>query len=147
VPCQNSHTGSELVLLFLLRGSVVLADQAVDDLSAPDASSHVNRLAGLVQRRSLFPRLVRPMTVVMPRILGKDPPEVSFAVDHQVVEALAAQRSHISFRERVRPGRPDRRLDDPHAGTGKHVIEDGRELAVAIADQEPEPVGAFTEVH
>jgi hypothetical protein len=90
VPCQNSHTGSELVLLFLLRGSVVLADQAVDDLSAPDAGSHVNRLAGLVQRRSLFPRLVRPMTVVMPRILGKDPPEVSFAVDQQVVEALAA---------------------------------------------------------
>src|SRR6266516_6815265 len=90
-----------------LGRSPVLVDQAVDDLSAPDPGSHVNRLAGLVQRRSLFPRLVRPMTVVMPRILGQDPPEVSFAVDQQVVEALASQSSHISFRERVRPGRPD----------------------------------------
>jgi hypothetical protein len=47
-------------------------------------------LAGLVQRRSLFPRLVRPMTVVVPKVLDQDPPEVLFAIDHQVVEALAA---------------------------------------------------------
>jgi hypothetical protein len=42
-----------------------------------------------MQRRSLFARLVRAMFVVMPRVLGEDPPEVSFAVDEQVVEALA----------------------------------------------------------
>jgi hypothetical protein len=29
------------------------------------------------------------MFVVMPGVLGEDPPEVSFAVDEQVVEALA----------------------------------------------------------
>ena len=69
--------------------SPILVDQPVDDLPAPDPAGHADRLAGLMQRRSLFPRLVRAMFVVMPRVLGEDPPEVSFAVDEQVVEALA----------------------------------------------------------
>ena len=30
---------------------------------------------------------------------------------------------------------------------GEHLVERRRELAVAIADQEPEPGGAFAEVH
>ena len=38
--------------------SAVLADQAVDDLSAFDPRGNVDRLAGLVQRRSLSARLV-----------------------------------------------------------------------------------------
>ena len=45
---------------------VVLVDQAVDDVGALDPGGHIDRLGGLVQRRSLFPRLVWPMTVVMP---------------------------------------------------------------------------------
>jgi hypothetical protein len=53
----------------------------MDDLPALDPGSHIDRLTGLVQRRSLFPRLVRPMLVVVPRVLGQDPPEVPFAVD------------------------------------------------------------------
>jgi len=61
--------------------SPVLADQALDDAGALDAGGHTGRLAGFVQRRSLFPRLVRPMLVVVPRILGQDLPEVPFAVD------------------------------------------------------------------
>jgi hypothetical protein len=36
--------------------SPVLADQAVAGLSALDPGGHVDRLAGLVQRRSLLPR-------------------------------------------------------------------------------------------
>ena len=47
--------------------SPVLADQAVDDVPVPDPGGHIDRLAGLVQRRSLFPRLVRPMLVVATR--------------------------------------------------------------------------------
>jgi len=42
----------------------------------------------------------------------------------------------MPFREGVRSGRPDWRLDDPHASTGEHVIDGGRELAVAVADEE-----------
>jgi hypothetical protein len=55
-----------------------------------DPGGHIDRLAGLVQRRPLFPRLVRPMHVVVLRLLGQDPPEVPFAADQQVVEAFAA---------------------------------------------------------
>jgi hypothetical protein len=69
--------------------SPVLADQAVDDLRAFDPRGNVDRLAGLVQRRSLFARLVGPVLVVMLRVLGQDPPEVPFAVNQQVVQALA----------------------------------------------------------
>jgi hypothetical protein len=103
VPCQNSRTVSKLVFLRSLSCSVVLVDQAVDDLPARDPGSHINRLTGLVQRRSLFLRLVRPMIVVVSRVLGQDPPEVPFAVDQQVIEALAPQRSHVSLRKRIRP--------------------------------------------
>ena len=69
--------------------SPILVDQAVDDLPAPNPAAHVDRLAGVMQRRSLFARLVGAMFVVMPRILGQDPPEVPFTVDQQVVQALA----------------------------------------------------------
>ncbi len=59
------------------------------DLPALDPGSHIDQLTGLVQRRSLFPRLVGPMLIVVPRVLGEDLPQVPFAVDKQVVEALA----------------------------------------------------------
>jgi hypothetical protein len=35
--------------------SSVFADQALDDVGALDPGGHIDRLAGLVQRRSLFP--------------------------------------------------------------------------------------------
>ena len=43
-------------------------------------------------------------TRLVPRVLGEDLPEVPFAVDQQVVEALALKRSHLSFRKRIRLG-------------------------------------------
>jgi hypothetical protein len=57
-------------------------------LSALDPGGRIDRFAGLVQRRSLFPRLVGPVIVVVLRVLGQDLPKVLFAVDQQVVEAL-----------------------------------------------------------
>ena len=147
VPCQNSHHGSELVFLGRLGRSPVLVDQAMDDLPARNPGGHIDRLAGLVQRRPLFPRLVRPVLVVMPRVLGQDPAKVPFTVDQQVVEALAPQRPHIPLRKRIRPGRANRGLDNPHAVSGEHVVEGRRELAVAVAYQEPEPAGTVAEIH
>ena len=61
----------------------------MDDLLALDPGSHIDRLTGLVQRRSLFSRLMGPMIVVMLRVLGQDLPKVLFTVDQQVVRALA----------------------------------------------------------
>ena len=57
-------------------------------MSALDPGGHLDRLAGLVQRRSLFPRLVWPVIVIVLGVLGQDVPKVLFAVDQQVVEAL-----------------------------------------------------------
>ena len=37
--------------------------------------------------------------------------------------------------------------DDADVGTGEHGVEGGGELAVPVADQESEPVGAIAEVH
>jgi hypothetical protein len=46
--------------------SPILAYQDVADLPVRDPGGHIDRLAGLVQRRSLFPRPVRPVLVVVP---------------------------------------------------------------------------------
>jgi hypothetical protein len=89
VPRQNSRTASELVFLWSLGCSPVFADQALDGLPALDPGGHIDRLAGLVERGSLFPRLVGSMIVVVLRVLGQDVPEVLFAVDQQGVQALA----------------------------------------------------------
>ena len=76
--------------------SAVLADQAVDDVRALDPAGYIDRLAGFLQRRSLVPRLV---FVIVLRVLGQDPPEVLFAVDQQVVQALAPQCSREPLRK------------------------------------------------
>jgi hypothetical protein len=65
-----------------------MADDRQGRTANPVAASHIDLLTGLMQRRSLFPRLVGPMLVVMPRVLGEDLPQVPFAVDKHVVEAL-----------------------------------------------------------
>jgi len=87
---KNSHMASLNCFPCSLACSPVLADQAVNDLSAADAGGHIDRPVDLVLRASLFAQLVRPVFVVMLRILGQDPPEVPFAIGQQVVEALAA---------------------------------------------------------
>jgi hypothetical protein len=69
--------------------SPVLVDQSVDDLPAPDPGCHIDRLAGLVQRRSLFPRPAGPLVVVVLRVLAEDLVEVSFTIDQEVAGALA----------------------------------------------------------
>ena len=74
--------------------SPVFADQAGDGLCPLNPGSESNRLAGLVQWRLLLPRLMGPVVVVVPHVLGQDLPQVLLAVDQQVIEALAAQCAH-----------------------------------------------------
>ena len=80
-------------------------------------------------------------------VLAQHDLEVAWSRDQQVVETFPAQGADEPFRDRVRPRRPDRGADDPDVGTGEHGIERGGELAVSVADQEPELVGAVAEVH
>jgi len=58
-------------------------------------------VAGLAQRGFLRQPLMRAVPVIVPRVLGQHLPQVLFAEDQQVVQALAAQCSHEPLRERV----------------------------------------------
>jgi hypothetical protein len=52
VPCRNSHMSLSWYFLCSLACSPVLADQAVNDLSARDPGGHIDRPVDLVQRGS-----------------------------------------------------------------------------------------------
>jgi hypothetical protein len=52
------------------------------------------------------------------------------------------KRSAIAFARGPGPG-----ADDSDVRDGEHGVERGGELAVAVADQEPESVGSVTEIH
>jgi len=91
-------------------------------------------------------RSVRSVPVVMLDVLVQYKVEVAWSGDQEVVEAFLAQGADEAFRDRVRPWCPYRGADDPDVGTGEDRVEGGGELAVPVADQELESVGAFAEV-
>ena len=83
----------------------------------------------------------------MLQVFAQHDVEVAWSGDQEVVEAFPSQSPYEPFCDRVRPGRPHRGADDPHACAGEDGVERSGELAVPVADQEPEPVGAVAEVH
>src|SRR6476469_3961363 len=83
----------------------------------------------------------------MLQVLAQYDVEVAWSGDQQVVEAFPSQGADEPFRDRVRPGRSYRGADDPQVGASEDGVERGGELAVPIADQEPEPIAAIAEVH
>jgi hypothetical protein len=118
----------------------------VDDLPARDPDGHIDRLAGLVQRRSLLARLARPMIVVMRRVVSQSPPEVSFTVDQQVIEALAPQRPRIPLRKQFARGERAGVLMTRTPLPARTSPDAAVTVAVAVPDQEPEPGGPLAEV-
>jgi len=82
----------------------------------------------------------------MLHILAQHDVEMAGAGDQEVVEAFPSQGADEAFRDRIRPGCPNRGADDPDIGAGEHSVERGSELAVTVTDQEPEPVGSIVEV-
>jgi hypothetical protein len=120
---------------------VVFADQTAENLPSLDPGGDIHGMPGLSLRRFLLQALVRSVPVVMPGVLGQDAAEVPLAKDQHVVQAFAAQRAHEPLRERVRPRRPDRCPYHPRAIPGEDPVECGGELAVPVADQEPELPG------
>jgi hypothetical protein len=83
---------------------------------------------------------VRPLVVVVLQVLAQDAVEVALAADEVPVEALGVDGSDEALGVGVRGWRADRRLDDADPFAREHGVEGGRELAVAIADQEPQSV-------
>jgi hypothetical protein len=90
---------------------------------------------------------VRSVGVVVLDELGQDVAEVSWSGDEDVVEAFSAQGADPALRDRVRPESLRWRLDDADSVSVEDVVEGSGELGVAIADQEPELLGAVGEVH
>ena len=73
--------------------------------------------------------------------------EVAGSGDQEVIEAFAAQGADEAFGDRVGAGCPDGAAEDADVGAVEHGGEGRGELAVAVADQEPELLGAVAEVH
>ena len=92
-------------------------------------------------------RSVRSVRVEVLDILAQHGGEVASSGDQDVVEAFSAQCPDEAFRDRVRPWSSGRGADDPDVDAGEDRVERGGELAVPVADQEPEPVGAIAEIH
>ena len=72
--------------------------------------------------------------------------QVAGSGDQHVVEAFAAQGADDAFGDRVGPRCPDRGADDDDIGADEHRVECGGELAVPVADQEPELLGSGAKV-
>ena len=64
--------------------------------------------------------------------------EMTSVDDQKPVEALVAKGADESLRDRVRLRRPSWRADDPDILALEDLVEGGRELRVAVADQEPD---------
>ena len=69
---------------------------------------------------------------------AQDPCGMALVDDQDAVEEFAADGADEAFGDRVRPRRSHRCSDDRGVDGGEHGVEGGGELAVAVADQEPE---------
>jgi hypothetical protein len=72
---------------------------------------------------------------------------VSLVDDQDPVEEFAADGADEAFGDRVRPRRAHRCLGDLDIDDCEHGVECGSELAVPVADEEPEPPVEVVEVH
>jgi heme-degrading monooxygenase HmoA len=78
-----------------------------------------------------------PMAVVVVDEDSEHAVEVALIDDQQPVEALGADGPDEALCDRISLRRPHGRLDDLDAFAGEHGVKVARELAVAVADQEP----------
>ena len=111
----------------------------MDQTSETITTTHGAAVSGPDQRRlgrGQRETTVRPVPVVMDRVLPQDSLEVAPAEDQEMVEALPAQGSHPSLGERVGLRCPDRCADDSDALGPEHLVEWTGELGISVADQE-----------
>jgi hypothetical protein len=86
--------------------------------------------------------IVGAVRVVVLDELVQDLFEVPGSGDYEVIEAFAAQRADEAFGDRVGAGCPHGVAEDADVGAAEDRVEGGGELAVPVADQEPELVGS-----
>ena len=72
----------------------------------------------------------------MLRILAQHDVEMAWPGDQEVVKAFPSHGADEAFRDRVRPGCPDRGADDLDIGAGEHSVERAGKLRVSVPDGE-----------
>ena len=97
--------------------------------------------------RPVVAGLVRPVPVVMAGVLAEDRSQVPFVEDEHPVSALGPRGADPSLGIAVRLWRPRRGLHYFQALAGDHLVEGGRELRVAVPDEEAEGTGLLAEIH
>jgi hypothetical protein len=90
---------------------------------------------------------VRPVLVVVGLVLAQDLPQAGRVPDKYAVRELAAASADPVFGDGVHAGCPDAAEHGPDPGVGEERIERARELAVAVADHESDPVRLVADVH
>jgi hypothetical protein len=78
--------------------------------------------------------------VVVLEVVDEHPAEVVLVAEQEPVEAFAADGADEALRVGAGDRRADRREDDADRLAREDLVEDAGELAVAITDEEPEPV-------
>lgn len=96
---------------------------------------------------TLVESLMRPMRVVVLRILGQDPDGVAFVVDQDTVGALAADGAHEPLGITVRSGSSRWCGDDRDVLAPEHGVEAGGELGVSVADKEAKRAHSIAQIH
>ena len=142
-PAGNRHSCGNTPLAVGAEYPVTLCDLGIFAYQAaqpvppqdPDIRAHSRRTL-TPSRRALAERPVRAVNVIVVDVLTEDRPQVPLAGNQHPVQAFAAGAGNPPLGDRVRPGRSDRGLDDPHADSGEHRVEGRSELGVAVPDQE-----------
>ena len=88
---------------------------------------------------------MRPVTVVVLDVLVDNGFELSTPEDQHPVQTFTSDGPHEALGEGVGSRCPDRRTEDPNALGAEHLVEAGRELGVAIPDQELDRACALAE--
>src|SRR5687767_15005063 len=100
----------------------------------------------VVVGRALLSSLVRSVVVEVIDVLADYGLSVPLVVDQHVVGAFLSEAAAPAFDEAGCPRGAGRSLDHGDASGGKHRVEGGGVLGVAVADEEPEPVGPLAQV-
>src|SRR5258708_33381392 len=90
---------------------------------------------------------MRPVLIVVGRVLAQDPPQMALIPDQVAVQELAAASPDPAFGDRVHAGRPDVAQDGLDPGIGEDGVEGGGEVGAAVADHESDSVCLLVQVH
>ena len=137
VGAENPATSPDLQIL-VYEAAEAISSQRPDGRSGGRGSAAYGRMLGECS--------VRSVGVVVLEVLLQHRREMARS-DDQKWSRHSRRRVPIAFDDGVRSRRSNRGADDLDVCTGEHRVESGGELAVAIADHEPELVGVVAEVH